>query len=250
MLFKVQGIVLKSINFNDSDKILTIFTKERGKIQAIAKGVRKPKSKNIASTQVFSLSEFILYKGKNLYNLNQSEIINSYYPLRDDLNKLSYASYIIELTSTGLIEEEVNIKIFGLLIKTLDLILKQDQYEQIIRAFELKFISYLGYRPHLIDCVNCHDEINSNFKFSILNSGVLCEKCKLADRFSKPINMETLNIMKFLLFSSFDEILKIDIDQNILKNIGNIMISFISKHLDKTSFKSLNFIYSINNLDK
>jgi len=248
MLLKVQGIILKSINFKDSDKILTIFTRERGKIQAIANGVRKPRSKNMASTQVFSLSDLVVYKGRNLYNLNQSEIINSYYPLRDDLNKLSYASYIIELTSAGLIEEEVNTKIFGLLLKTLDIILKEEKYELITRAFELKFISYLGYRPHLIDCVNCHNELNSNFKFSISNSGVLCEKCKSIDRFSKPLNIETLNIMRFILFTSFDEILKVDIDENILKNIENIMVNFILKHLDKTSFKSLNFIDSLKNI--
>ncbi|WP_130806638.1 DNA repair protein RecO [Senegalia massiliensis] len=246
MLFKVQGIVLKAINFNDWDKILTIYTKQHGKIQAIAKGVRRPKSKNISSTQVFSLSEFILYKGKKLYNLNQSETIKSYYPLRDNLEKLSYASYILELTNAGLIEEETNTKIFELLLKTLDIIVEEEKYDQITRAFELKFISYLGYRPHLINCVNCHKDLDNNIRFSVINSGALCNECKSTDRYSKKLDIQTLNIMKFLLFTSYEEILNIDIDKNTLKNIGEIMLLFISKNLDKTNFKSLNFINSLN----
>lgn len=246
MLFKVQGIVLKAINFNDWDKILTIYTKQHGKIQAIAKGVRRPKSKNISATQVFSLSEFILYKGKNLYNLNQSETIKSYYPLRDNLEKLSYASYILELTNAGLIEEETNTKIFELLLKTLDIIVEEEKYDQITRAFELKFISYLGYRPHLINCVNCHKDLENNIRFSLINSGALCNECKSIDRYSKKLDIQTLNIMKFLLFTPYEEILNIDINKNILKNIGEIMLSFISKNLDKTNFKSLNFINSLN----
>lgn len=245
MLYKLQGIVLKATKINDSDKILTIFTKEQGKIQAVAKGVRNPKSKLIGSTQVFSLCDFVLYKGKNLYNLNQGEVINSYYPLREDLKKLAYSSYIIELVNSGVVEEEANTKIFGLLEKTLTLIMSDARYKQIVRAFELKFISYLGYRPHLIDCVNCHKELTDKIKFSINHSGILCDECRSIDRYGYNINQEVANMMKFLLFSSFEDILEVEIDGNILKVLENILRTYIGNNLDKTNFKSLKFINDV-----
>ncbi|MBS4536908.1 DNA repair protein RecO [Clostridium sp. D2Q-11] len=245
MLYKLQGIVLKGTKLNDSDKIITIFTKEQGKVQAVAKGVRNPKSKLVGSTETFSLSDFVLYKGKNLYNVNQGDVIDSYYPLREDLKKLAYASYIVELVNSGVVEEESNTKIFGLLVKTLNLIMKETKYRQIVRAFELKFISYLGYRPHLINCVNCHEDLNDNIKFSINHSGVLCEKCRGIDRYGNNINIEIANIMKFLLFSSFENILEIEIEDNILKKIENILSLYISKNIDKTYFNSLKFINAV-----
>lgn len=245
MLYKLQGMVLKETKLNDSDKIITIFTKERGKIQAIVKGVRSPKSKLVGSTQVFSLSDFVLYKGKGLYNLNQGDMINSFYPLREDLKKLAYASYVIELVNSGINEEESNSKVFGLLEKTLNIIISNTKYKQIVRAFELKFISYLGYRPHLINCVNCNNNINDNVKFSMNYSGLLCENCQSLDRYSKNINLEIVNTMKFLLFSSLEDILQIEIEENILDILEKLLFSYISKNIDKTNFNSLKFIESV-----
>ncbi|MBS4535282.1 DNA repair protein RecO [Clostridium sp. D2Q-14] len=245
MLYKLQGIVLKATKLNDSDKIITIFTKEQGKIQAIGKDVRNPKSKLVGSTQVFALSEFILYKGKGLYNINQGEVIKSFYPLREDLKKLAYASYIIELVNSGVIEEESNIKVFGLLEKTLSLIISDNRYKQIVRAFELKFISYLGYRPHLINCVNCNNDIIKNVRFSIVHSGLLCENCYNIDKYSKNINLEVVNTMKFLLFSSFEDILKIEVEADILKTLEKLLFSYIAKNINKTNFNSLKFINDV-----
>lgn len=246
MLYKFRGIVLKETKLNDSDKIITIFTKEKGKIQAVAKGVRKPKSKLVSSTQVFCISDFVAYKGKNLYNINQGETISSFYSLREDLKKLAYASYVVELVNSGLAIEEPNNKIFGLLVKTLNLITIYDEYEKIARAFELKLISFLGYRPFLKKCVNCNKDFDKNIKFSINYGGILCNDCISKDPFSKKTSKAVVDIMKYLLYTPFEDILDNDIREDVLIKIENIMLPYLYRYLDRSSFKSLKFIKAVN----
>lgn len=96
-LVKTKGIVIREQPFQEQDKILTLFTEEEGKVKAIAKGVRRNRSPLVAATQLFAYSEFVYYPGKNFANINQASLIQSFYPLRNDLIKMSLASYVLEL---------------------------------------------------------------------------------------------------------------------------------------------------------
>ncbi len=242
MLYKTRGIVLKEVKFNESDKILTILSRDSGKIQAIAKGARKPKSKIIAASQVFCHSDYVLYRGKSMYTVNQADIIDSFYSIREDFEKLIYATYIMELTDAGIVKEESNSKIFDLILKTLNVLVSSDDYMQLIRAFELKFMSFIGYRPHLKSCVNCQSKLNSNMKFSYNLGGILCSKCFTQDRYAKNIDASTLNSMVYLLFSKLDELNDRNINDKTMTNIEQIMRKYILKYIDKKDFKSLRLL--------
>ena len=119
MHIKTQGIVLRQTSFKDTDKILTIFCRENGKINAMAKGAKRTKSPIMGSTQMFCYSDFVLFKGRNFYHINQGEVLNSFYSLREDLFKLAYGSYILEIVEAGITEGESNETIFLLVLKTL-----------------------------------------------------------------------------------------------------------------------------------
>ncbi len=113
MLTKTEGIVLKEFRFRETSKILTIYTLKHGKIQAMARGgAYRPKSQLIANTQAFSYNEYQLYKGRNFYYINQGDIIDSFYSIRENINRLMYGSYLLELTDLSIMEEEPNEKYF------------------------------------------------------------------------------------------------------------------------------------------
>ncbi len=116
---KTEGIVLKYTNLGEADKILTILTRNKGKIKAIAKGCRKPKSSLTASSEIFVFSEFVFYKGANLYHVTQAETRETFYNIRNDLLRLSYAVYFAELADTVSDEEIPSERLFILLAKTL-----------------------------------------------------------------------------------------------------------------------------------
>lgn len=246
MLVKSEGVVLRNINYSEADKILTIFTKQNGKVQAIAKGARKYKNNLVASTQTFCYSNFLMYEGKNFYHINQGEVIDSFFSLREDLEKLAYATYIIELIDAGTLEGESNPILFDLLIKTLQVLTNiEKDYKNLLLAFELKYISFIGYKPQLKRCVSCESDFTNNIKFSVAHGGALCENCFNIDANSKSIDLMVLNKMKELLYLKLDEISNIKINNKEANRIEYLLLRYITSHLDKKNFKSLEFIKSL-----
>ncbi len=246
MQIKTQGIVLRQTNFKDSDKILTLFCRENGKINAIAKGARRTKSPFIGSTQIFCYSDFVLYKGRNFYHINQGEVLNSFYSLREDLYKLAYGAYILEIVEAGITEGESNEKIFLLVLKTLKtLSLMEEGFLKLILAFQLKFMSFIGYKPHLKSCVICNNSELDEIKFSIYHGGVICSRCKAKVVGGERINKSVIEVMDTLLYAKLDSLDDITVSEDLLFEVEKIVTKFTLSHMDRKSFKSLEFIKSI-----
>lgn len=246
MLMKSQGIVLRETKFKDFDKILTIFSKENGKIKAIAKGARKTKSRILGSTQLFCYSDFVLYKGRSFYHINQGEVLNSFYAIRNDLYKLAYGTYILEIVESGITEEESNKKVFLLLLKTLNILsMTEDDHLKLVLAFKVKFMSFIGFKPHIRSCVVCNKQLLGKIRFSIEYGGSLCEECRGKDRYATEVDMTVLKAMDKLLYTKLDELDELNIPERVLIKTEKILIKYVLAHMDKKGFKSLDFIKSI-----
>ncbi len=246
MVLKTEGLVLRQTKYDDWDKILTIFTRNNGKVQAIAKGARRPKGSLIAGTQVFSYSDFLLYQGRSLYQVNQADIIESFFSLRDDLYKLAYATYIAELVDAGAVEEMSNIKLFDLSIKTLRVLskLKKD-YKKLLAAFELKYISFIGYRPHLRNCVICSNELGKRVKLSSEHGGSICEDCSSHGYNGRVVNKDIILKIEQLLYVPLDNIEDLSIAPKEIDIIEKLVSEYIMNHIEKRNFKSLEFLKNL-----
>lgn len=246
MQIKTQGIVLKQTNFKDSDKILTLFCRENGKINAMAKGARRTKSPLIGSTQIFCYSDFVLYKGRSFYHINQGEVLNTFYSLREDLYKLAYGSYILEIVEAGITEGESNERIFLLVLKTLKtLSLMEDGFLKLLLAFQLKFMSFIGYKPQLKNCVICNNSELGEIKFSINHGGVICSRCKANGVGGEKVSKSVVHVMDTLLYAKLDSLEDIALSEELLLEVERIVTKFTLSHMDRKSFKSLEFIKSI-----
>lgn len=246
MFLETKGLVIRQTKYSESDKILTIFTKEKGKIQAIAKGARRPKSQLMGSTEVFCYSEFLLYSGKSLYNVNQGQIIEPFYALREDIYKLSYATFILELIDSSVPDEEPNDMLFELLIKTLKTLseMKED-YNKLLLAFQIKYISFIGFRPQLNLCVSCGYDFQNNIKFDIIEGGTVCEKCFSNNSQQLNISKNIIDLMRKLLYIKLEEIDKLTIPKSAEKKIEEVLIKYITSHIEKKRFKSLEFLRTL-----
>lgn len=243
MFIETKGVVIRQTKYSESDKILTIFTKEKGKIQAIAKGARRPKSHLMGSTEIFCYSDFLMYNGKNLYNINQGQILDSFYSLREDIYKLSYATFILELVDSAMPEEESNDTLFELLVKTLTVLSDmKDDYKKLLFAFQIKYISFIGFKPQMNYCVNCGGDINNSIKFDIIEGGTVCEDCFTNNVDQMNLNHDLLNIMKRLMYSKLEELDEIDITKTQAIKIEEVLIRYITSHIEKKYFKSLEFL--------
>lgn len=247
-MVQAKGIVLNEIRFQETSKILNIYTLELGKINIMAKGAYRPKSKIIAQTQPFSYCEYEIYKGRSWYYINEASIINSFYNIREQIERLIYGFFILELVNKSVPEEEVNENLFYLLEKTLSVLSEMKEgFLKFLIAFELKFISFLGYRPSLISCSNCNSKEIQLAKFSISTGGVICQNCLDVDRKSINISSDDIINLNKLMYSKLDELDNIIIDKKDLIKLQDLLEKYILYSIDRTSFDSLEMLKTIIN---
>lgn len=240
MLITTEGFVLKSRKYRETDNLLTIFTRKIGKVSAIAKGARRPKSSLLAGIQPFCYSDFVLYKGRSLYTVSQCDVKEIFYPLREDLQKLSYASYVMELVECVITEGQTNNRLFNLLGKTLYL-LKEDNIEinPLIRAFEIKLMDYSGFRPHLTTCVNCDNKQSKLWRISAEQGGILCSECFNLDQYAMKMGNTTIKLAIYLLTRDLLEIKNLKVNKHWNDELKKILRQYILTHTNKYNFKSL-----------
>ncbi len=246
-IIKTQGLVLKYSNFGEADRILTLLTRDKGKIRVIAKGCRRPKSRFVSNCEIFSCSDFVLYKGTNLYHINSSDLKEPFYELRKDLLKLSYAVFFAELADTVTYEEMYCKNIYSLLANTLFYLSKKEMPIGVLScAYQVKLLDLSGFRPSVKKCVVCGIE-NDFTKFNIGLGGVICKNCN-ETKGSISINPKTLDFFENLLSLPISRLNTIKIDNTIFIEADRIISEFVQMHMDK-KFKSVGFINSIKGFD-
>ncbi|OGO77236.1 MAG: DNA repair protein RecO [Clostridiales bacterium GWB2_37_7] len=244
---KTQGIVLKYTNLGEADKILTILTRNKGKLKAVAKGCRKPKSSLLASSELFAFSEFVLYKGSSLYHITQAETRETFYNLRNDLLKLSYAVFFVEMADAVSEEELSSERLFLLLAKALYYLAEGEiPVGLICLAYQLKVMDISGYRPSLQRCVHCGKTEVQEYKFDIVLGGIICNACKKFEKNTIKISSGSLETIRILLNSEISRLNTLKIDNTIFNEIDKLTKRFVEAHLDK-HFKSLDFLNEIKN---
>ncbi len=242
MFIVTDGIVLRRVKVSDYDKILTVLTKKAGKISVAVKGSQNPKSKLASGSHPFVYGEFSIRKSGRMSSVNSVDVYNSFYKLREDLDKLTIASYFLELVNLVSVENVVNNRVFDLLIHHLDCIEQSkslDDFHLIKVSFELKLLSFVGLRPELHACVNCGNTEFESPKFSAVDGGIICENCfnEYADAIK--IGHVIPKLLPFLLEQNLEDILSTDIDKVLIKKVEYLLNQFLLCHLERKGFKTL-----------
>jgi DNA repair protein RecO (recombination protein O) len=204
MLYHVEAIVLRMMDYKESDSIVTLFSRESGKVSVVAKGVKKVKSKHGAACQLFTYGHYSFYKSKQLGTLRHAEISSSFYDLRASLDHAAACSYVNELVDLMVRDGEPNEPLFEQYLAALQAIESGKEARFIVQLFELKWLAAAGYEPQLKQCVECGSE-QSPFLFSERAGGVLCARCKSNDMaagaFPEPLRhlllgMQTMDVRR------------------------------------------------------
>lgn len=180
MLRNIEGIVIRNQDYGETHKIVTIFSKQLGKITAIARGAKKTKSRMSSVTQLFIQGEYLIYLSKGLSTLQQGQITNSYRQISQNIEKTAYAAYIIELTDKLTDDKARDPFIYEQLILTLQWINDEEEFLIPVMMYELKLFRKGGFSPVLDRCVRC-SSIEFPFAFSIEEGGLLCIRCRYLD---------------------------------------------------------------------
>lgn len=246
-LLKTRGIVIKEVSTGEADKIITIFTGSQGRISALSKGGKRPKSKLAAGSQILSYGEYVLYSGKDMYSVNSCEVIEPFYEIRNDMIRLTYAAHILDIVLELVQENQPSPRLLKLLLNTLHMLTKtQKQPELISCIFELRAISIAGYAPHANSCMNCGKAPEKNYSFSFIKCGFLCdrERCSGEDRTSILLSSGASRAIQHIIYAPMEELFGFGLSPDVLDELSRITRRYLRERLER-DFTKLDFLKNI-----
>lgn len=258
--FRVNGLVIKDESKGEYDKMLTILTEKYGKLFVMGKGVKSVRSRHMAATQLFSYSSFNLRKKGNYYYITDSDLIESYYEIRNDVQKYALSAFVCEVMyeiSREGIEEAALLK---LSLNTLYAIAKDIRPAEIIRAaFELRVAAECGFTPDISACRCCGVTSADMVCLDIMDGSIICEQCRKkepqassVDSFAalgipRPIALISLSVlaaMRYVMFSKSERFLAFSLDPIEHQMFFDVSEKYLLNHLER-GFYTLDFYKSL-----
>ena len=233
---KVNGIIIRKVNYKDYDCILTLFTLEHGLMTVSARGVRRQNAKYRSSCELFSVSSFDLFNRSNKYYLSQSEVTQGNFELRNDPIIMMHATFCANLIEASIIEDQSNEKLYSLFLKTLACFCHLHIDPKVTTCyFIVNAMQLIGYDVNLSNCTICTS--NRLSSFSITAGGMLCSNCSRLHIDSIPMVELDYKALRFLRSVKIDDLNKTNVYKESYKRLLPILIDYCHYHLDKV-FKS------------
>ena len=234
-VYKTPAIVLRQRKLGDADKILTLYTANLGKIEAVAKGVRKTRSRLAGHVEPLTQATFMLAKGKSLDIVTQVETIESFQPVRDDLDRLSRALYTAELIDRFTEPHEEQFVLYRLLLDTLRRVGARPDIDTPVRFFEMALLNLLGYRPELEECVVCRGRLEpvTNY-WSAAAGGVVCAGCRRhVEGELRSVSVNALKMLRLLLHGRFEDVARVGVRQDLADELERSMREYVRWVLER-----------------
>jgi DNA repair protein RecO (recombination protein O) len=232
--YQTEAIIIKKIKLGEADRILTLYTPHLGKIRAVAKGVRRPRSKLAGHLELLTHSQVSLARGRNIDTIIGSQTINSFLPLKSDLELTSYALYATELVDQFAADHIENYPLFQLLLETLHNLCQGGDNELALRYFELHLLNEVGYRPELQQCVSCHSRLEpTTNSFCPGAGGVLCPDCRQSQALSHPLSVNALKVLRLLQSSDYGTASRLRLPPELSRELEGVMRGYISYLLER-----------------
>ena len=237
-LMTLSGIVTRYANYKDNDRMLTILT-EQGSIGAAARGCRRPNSQLLPCSELFVYGEFVLFEKQGKYSVNACDVRESFYPLRQDMDRFYAAAHMLEVAN-GLAEDGANC---GELLRLLYYALTYTAYTDshpidMAVVFTAKSLAAMGYTPSITRCASCGDDLRGlpRMGFEPAAGGAVCGGCMAPDCLKvSPLSLEALRRMLML---SAEDMKKVILPPQAREELGRAMQDY-SEHVLERKMRSL-----------
>lgn len=245
MYMTIQAVVLRITDYNDKDALLTLLTRNHGKITVKARGLRRKNSPLIAPCQLLAFGEFTLFEYRGQYTINEASSIELFMPLRRELTKLSLGTYFAQATDVLSQEDMPNPELQSLLLNCLYAMCNLDLPENQIKAvFELRAACLSGYTPDLFGCHICGNQNPERFD---LSAGQLeCGSCRSRESagIRIPVTAAMLEAMRYICLCDPRKLFSFRIGMDALLQLSGLTEAYLSTQLER-SFSALDFYKSL-----
>ncbi|MBP2649675.1 MAG: repair protein recO [Firmicutes bacterium] len=239
--YKTEAILLVVRDWDDSSRVVTLFSREFGKITAIGYGARRPRNQLAGTLQPFVQTELVLLSGKSYDSIKQCEIIESFRGIREDLSKMAYANFLAELVVELWPERVAEAAVYDMLLAAFTM-MKTRNPRITSLASALQLLNLAGFSPEITKCSACGDVISGPAFFCAAIGGAICPNC------SKPgfsdFSEETGVFFKRLMELDWQEPGSFTVTGAILLETERLLADFITYCLDK-QLKSIAFIAAV-----
>lgn len=240
--FRSEAIVLRRTDFGEADRLLTLYSRQLGKIKAIAKGARKPQSRKSGHVEPFMRTKFLFARGRDLDIVTQAEMIEAYPKLRQDLVRATYASYAVELLDRFTVEADHHAGIYDLLAAALGWLSENDDLRLVARYYELKLLGLAGFLPQFFQCVSCGELILEQDQFfSAELGGLLCPDSRAADRRARGISAVAVKVLRYLQTRDWQTIQVLRLKGALHRELESLMHYYITYTLER-NLRSVEFL--------
>ena len=198
-LYRTPAVVLKRTDLGEADRIITLFSREVGKVRAVAKGVRRGTSRSAGHLAPFTLIDLMFAVGRELDIVSHADTLEAFREVREDLNLTTHAYYLAEVVDLLTEDRQENRPVFDTLVDGLRNLSSIADARLVLVLCHLRLLDALGYRPELRECVGCRAGIQPDRNhFSAIVGGVLCPACGPAESTARAIGTSALKLLRFV----------------------------------------------------
>ncbi len=238
--FVTDAINLKSYNLSEDDKIIVMYSKDKGLIKGVAKGVKKPKSKLGARMDLLVANKLMLYKGRNLDRICQADVLNTFNKTRRDMDKIFYSMYLSEVVENfGVEDDPCANEVYELLYKALNAISDAETKQAILISvikFQLKMMQISGFGIEFDSCLCCREPIEGeNMYFSSKMGGVVCAKCNETLHLNTMMHYKIRDFLNALVQFDFDY--KSEYEQKATEKVCAVCFELLKGYISEHSSK-------------
>jgi DNA repair protein RecO (recombination protein O) len=235
MIVKTEGIVLKTFDFRETSRIATFLTRDFGKVKGVLKGIRRHPQKFGSSVEKFSVNDIVYYQYHNsdLHLVSHCDMKDFFLGLRQDLERMTAASYASELIDTLMPPEEVNLEIYELTQAFLKSLQTTRDVGKLVQTFQIKILSLSGFQPHLETCVRCTKDVSAKPRFSLRLGGLLCPVCKDPVGETTPISPGAVASILHIQRNEWDSAVRLGLAPFVKKELKYILNHFLVFHLER-----------------
>lgn len=244
-VYKTQAIVLRQRKLGEADKIVTLYSSHQGKIDAVAKGVRRTRSRLAGHLEPLTLGSYLLAEGRELDIVTQAETVDAFAALRDDLERLSRGLYCAELVDRLTPERSEGQPVFRLLQETLGLLSREPELDLAVRRFELRLLDELGYRPSLESCAVCDRRLEPATNYwSATAGGVVGPECADDSLRLAPLSLNALKMLRLIQRAPFAEAARVRVSPQLAAEVESCLAEHVRFVLER-EVRSARFVETL-----
>jgi len=203
--YQVEGLVIRHADVGERDRVVTLFTRDEGKLTFIARGARRPGSSLGPCVQMLTRGRFQCVRRRALHLITQAVVVDSYGKLKTDLRSMACGFYVAELMDASTAEGSPDRMLHDLMVQALELLDAKGGRDVLLRSFELHLLQHVGFCPSLRRCVSCGAELRPvENSLSATLGGVLCPDCSRTGPDARPLSVDALKVLRFWLMNSLE----------------------------------------------